>query len=177
MFVKERSSPTIVLWQQKVKWIYLTACDTISVSSVRRVLLGPLCACPSCMIERRTMAQVATQLVSSVPVRAFLARFRRAEPPVEPTIHLNVFPQRLSTESTQSAMAFLMAAHCADVSLLSLEISAGVGRITFGLTCRASARSYLESQIAAQYPGAVMDEASDSAPGSGEHYGLCLTLS
>ena len=73
-------------------------------------------------------------------------------------------------------MAFLMAAHCADVSPLSLEINAGAGRIAFGMTCRAPARSYLESQIAAQYPGAVMDEASDDVPAGSEHYGLCLTL-
>ena len=44
---------------------------------------------------------------------------------------------------------------------LRLEIVSSSGHVSFGLHCRPEARSYVESQLAAQYPGVQLQAAND----------------
>ena len=109
------------------------------------------------------MARLAT-LSSPAPIKALVTRLR---PPVAeplPLVYLQVLPQRLVAPSKKEAAEVFLASLHTGIGPLLFEIVATGGRVAFRLACRPDERSYVESQLAAQYPGVQLPEIGNEGP-------------
>jgi len=128
------------------------------------------------MTLHTTMAHIATALPAPAPVKALLLRLW---PPVvepQPPVHVSVLPQRLDTAGKKEAAEVFLASLHAGIGYLHLEISSVGGRITYGLRCRPDTQTYVQGQLAAQYPGVQFRTASEDLPASSPSYSTCLEL-
>lgn len=117
------------------------------------------------MTRHNRLVQLTESLTSPAPLKAIRDRLLRRAPEPAPSVHLAVLPSRAGDPAKREAGDLFLAAIHDGVGPLSLEIMSSGGHITFGLRCRSDARTYLEGQLAAQYPGVSFTDQTDALPG------------
>lgn len=117
---------------------------------------------PVSMTLHRTMAHIATAVPAPAPIKALLLRLWSPVAEPVPSVYLHVLPQRLSEPCKKEAAEVFLASVHAGIGPLCLEVASVGGHISFGMRCRPEARTYIEGQLAAQYPSVQIQAINDA---------------